>query len=193
VIPQRLVKKIANAAPFFDALKKNVAETLAAFADEKNYPFFGRIKTAESVSEKIEMGRYARFSEIDDLVAFTLIVPTPSQIPEVVDFCRRSFDVVIVRSKTNTQKPSDVFRFDSTRIIARVKRPPDFVGAPGRRAKTPFRDASERTCRLPGRIWHHRRAFRVTNADANGQDARHPHRSRGQTVLDSCHQLHDSR
>lgn len=131
MIPQRLSDKITDARPFLDALKKNVADTLGAFADSQNYPFSGRIKRADSVAEKIEMGRYQRFSEIDDLVAFTLIVPRVSRVAEVVDFCKASFDVVSVRSKSTTQKPPEVFRFDSTRVIARVRRPLDLVDAPG--------------------------------------------------------------
>ena len=131
MIPQQLDEKITGARPFLEALKRNVADTLGAFADRQNYPFVGRIKTAESVAEKIEMGRYRRFSEIDDLVAFTLITPTSARVAEVVDFCRVYFDVVSIRSKSTTQKRPDVFRFDSTRVIARVRRPPDLIGALG--------------------------------------------------------------
>lgn len=131
MIPQVLSQKIINAEPLLVALKKSVADTLTAFADTRNFPLSGRIKTAESVAEKIEMGRYLRFSEIDDLVAFNLIIPSAAYEQEVISFCKSSFEVVFVRSKTETRKAPDVFRFDSTRIVAKARRPPDLVGHTG--------------------------------------------------------------
>jgi (p)ppGpp synthase/HD superfamily hydrolase len=92
VIPQQ----VTGASPFLNELKKNVSSTLSRFADSHNFPLSGRVKTIESVGEKIEMGRYNRFSEIDDLVAFTLIIPTATYEQEVIDFCKASFDVVAV-------------------------------------------------------------------------------------------------
>jgi ppGpp synthetase/RelA/SpoT-type nucleotidyltranferase len=129
VIPGKLNERLSNAEPFLVSLKKIVAGTLGSFADNHNFPISGRIKTAESVTEKIEMGRYLRFSEIDDLVAFTLIIPSAAREREVIEFCKKSFDVVEIRRKSTTQKPPDVFRFDSTRVVARARRSPDLVGS----------------------------------------------------------------
>lgn len=125
MVPQQLDQKFNDARPFLNELKRHLTDTLAAFADSRNFPFVGRIKTPESIAEKIEMGRYARFSEIDDLVAFTLVIPTASVEQEVVDFCKSTFDVIEVRDKRTTPKSPDVFRFDSTRVIARARRAPD--------------------------------------------------------------------
>ena len=130
-MPQQLDQKLNDARLLLSELKKNVANTLAAFADIQNYPFVGRIKTRDSIAEKIEMGRYARFSEIDDLVAFILVIPTAAAERQVIDFCESTFDVVGIRDKQTTSKSPDVFRFDSTRVIARVRRPPDLVGHKG--------------------------------------------------------------
>ena len=77
------------------------------------------------------MGRFARFSDIDDLVAFTFVIPNASVEPTVVEFCKATFDVVEVREKKTTPKSPEIFRFDSTRVIARVKRPPDQADFPG--------------------------------------------------------------
>src|SRR5207249_2148558 len=38
------------------------------------------------------------------------------------------FEVTAVRDKTTTQKPPEIFRFDSTRIVAKARRPPDLLG-----------------------------------------------------------------
>lgn len=129
MIPGKLNEKLSNAEPFLASLKKIVGDTLGSFADYHNFPISGRIKTAESVTEKIEMGRYLRFSEIDDLVAFTLIIPSAVSERKVIEFCKKSFDVVEMRHKSTTQKPPDVFRFDSTRVVARARRSPDLVGS----------------------------------------------------------------
>ncbi len=132
MIPGKLNERLSNAQPFLVSLKQNVAATLGSYADSHNFPITpGRIKTAESVMEKIEMGRYRRFSEIDDLVAFTLIIPSAVFESDVIGFCNRSFDVIRIRGKSTTQKAPDVFRFDSTRIVARARRSPELVGSTG--------------------------------------------------------------
>ena len=112
MIPRQLDQKFSNVNPFLLALKTNVAGTLGVFADAHNFPVTGRIKSAKSVSEKIEMGRLKGFSEIDDLVAFTLIIPTPAVEKEVIEFCKTSFDVIKIRHKSSTRKDPEIFRFD---------------------------------------------------------------------------------
>jgi ppGpp synthetase/RelA/SpoT-type nucleotidyltranferase len=129
VIPGKLDERLSSAGPFLDSLKRTVEATLRAYADDHNFPISGRIKSAASVAEKIEMGRYQRFSEIDDLVAFTMIIPSAKCEDEVTKFCKRLFDVTEIRGKSTTQKAPDVFRFDSTRVVARVRRSPDLAGS----------------------------------------------------------------
>ena len=45
---------------------ERLKETLLAFADTRGYAVVGRLKTIESLSEKIETGRYLSWSSIDD-------------------------------------------------------------------------------------------------------------------------------
>jgi len=132
MIPQQLDQKMDDAAPFLSELKKHVTNTLSPFADSRNYPFSGRIKSTRSIAEKIEMGRYGGFSEIDDLVAFTLIIPNAKHEIEVLNFCRSSFEVASIRDKSSAQKAPELFRFDSTRVTARARRPPDLISYVGR-------------------------------------------------------------
>jgi ppGpp synthetase/RelA/SpoT-type nucleotidyltranferase len=128
MIPQQLSAKFVGISPYLTTLKKWVADTLTPYADTNGFPFYGRVKTVESLSEKIEMGRYRRFSEIDDLVAFTLIIPGQSFQQSVINFCQTAFDVIGIRTKSTTSKSPEVFRFDATRILAKAKMPPDFSG-----------------------------------------------------------------
>jgi ppGpp synthetase/RelA/SpoT-type nucleotidyltranferase len=125
MIPQQLEQKFNSIQPFLVQLKKHIADTLAGFADENNFPFSGRIKTPDSIGEKIEMGRYERFSQIEDLVAFTLIIPSANFEGRVVEFCRSKFQVIEIRNKLSARKSPELFRFDSTRVIARLHRRPD--------------------------------------------------------------------
>lgn len=122
MIPQRLDQKILDISPRLTALKSHVAATLNNFADKRNFPVSGRIKSPGSIAEKIEMGRYKCFADIDDLVAFTLIIPTANYEAEVINFCKATFDVIDIRNKASNRKAPDQFRFDSTRVIARAKR-----------------------------------------------------------------------
>ncbi|MDA9452316.1 hypothetical protein [Bradyrhizobium sp. CCBAU 21360] len=124
MIPQKLDQKYAALRPILQALKEHVSGTLGAFADERGFPFYGRLKSAESLSEKIETGRYRKFSEIEDLVAFTLIMPNATYESEVVAFCRSAFELVDIRDRSTAQKPPDTFRFDCTRVLCGLRRPP---------------------------------------------------------------------
>jgi ppGpp synthetase/RelA/SpoT-type nucleotidyltranferase len=128
MIPSELSQKIGVLAPFLEELKKFVGSTISPFAEKCEFPFYVRIKREESVAEKIEMGRYKKFSEIDDLVAFTLIIPTSARENEVLQFCNDSFLIQEVKSKAGTNKDPDVFRFDCTRIIAKAKPTTDLSG-----------------------------------------------------------------
>jgi ppGpp synthetase/RelA/SpoT-type nucleotidyltranferase len=123
MIPQKLDQVYRGAQPFLWRLKENVGQTLGGFADSRNYPISGRIKTINSLAEKIETGRYAKFSEIDDLVAFSIIIPNALAENEVRQFCNEKFLVVELKDKTTSEKSPDVFRFDSTRVIAKLRRP----------------------------------------------------------------------
>jgi len=127
MVPQQLEQKLAEALPLLKELKRQIGDTLGPFADSYNVPFSGRVKTIESIAEKIETGRYKRFSEIDDLVAFTLVIPTGLIEERVVAFCRGVFDVEIVRDKRSTPKGPELFRFDSTRVIAKARPLADLV------------------------------------------------------------------
>ena len=123
MIPSELTQKFTSIAPFLRELKNYVFNTISPFAETHGLPFYGRVKKIESLAEKIETGRYRKFSDLDDLVAFTLIIPTATHEQTVLDFCQRSFNVIRIRSKENTEKLPDQFRFDSTRVIATVKPP----------------------------------------------------------------------
>jgi ppGpp synthetase/RelA/SpoT-type nucleotidyltranferase len=97
-----------------------VQETVSAYASKHDYICFGRSKQTASLTEKLESGRFLTWSAVDDLYACTVVVPTASHEPAVVDFLQDVFDIVEVRSRDTREKPPDVFRFDTTRVICRL-------------------------------------------------------------------------
>jgi ppGpp synthetase/RelA/SpoT-type nucleotidyltranferase len=104
---------------------ERLKETLLAFADTRGYAVVGRLKTIESLSEKIETGRYLSWSSIDDLVAFAIVIPKLTDEAEVLQFLRNVFKEVRTLQRGDTKKAPDVFRFESTRFIGKLNRPED--------------------------------------------------------------------
>ena len=104
-----------------EPLRDQVRQTIHAYSDKRGFAILSRVKTLESVAEKIETGRYRSWSDLDDLVAMTIVVPTLSYEEEVLRFLRKVFDEVGVKLRGSTKKAPEVFRFDSTRFIGRLR------------------------------------------------------------------------
>lgn len=102
------------------SVKLCVSSTLQSFCSSNNYLFFDRIKSVESLSEKLEGGRVGQWSELEDLYACTIIVPTSAHEAAVLRKLDACFERVDLRSRDTVQKPPDVFRFDATRYYARL-------------------------------------------------------------------------
>lgn len=110
-----------RAYPFVEILYNKVRETLFSYCSGKGYAFTDRIKTIDSLSEKIETGRYQNWNDLDDLYACTIIIPNLSLEPEVLSYLKRTFKQVALRKRGSASKAPDVFRFDSTRYIGNLK------------------------------------------------------------------------
>lgn len=96
--------------------------SVAGFCRRHRYGLEWRTKGIESLSEKLETGRFKNWDDVDDLVAFTVVVPTASHEPDVLAFIGSVFDLVLVRGRDQLAKPPDVFRFDATRCYCRIPR-----------------------------------------------------------------------
>jgi ppGpp synthetase/RelA/SpoT-type nucleotidyltranferase len=123
IVPSELDATYQGIRPLINALAERVHSTISKFSAEHQFPTLCRIKALDSLSEKIETGRFKALSEIDDLVAGTIIVPTRSFETPVLDFCRGAFDVIEVRQRETTPKAPEVFRFDSIRTVCRLRKP----------------------------------------------------------------------
>lgn len=122
IYPSILDRKYNEYKPFLENVVKQVKETLLNFCDNKAYAFTSRIKSVESLAEKIETGRFKKWSDLDDLFACTVIIPTLSHEQKVIDFCKSTFEIISTVKRGQNKKPPDTFRFDSTRVYARLRK-----------------------------------------------------------------------
>ncbi|WP_395792991.1 hypothetical protein [Aquimonas sp.] len=104
----------------FDA----VGDRLRALAQDSGFPLSGRKKEPDSIAEKIESGRFSSWNSIDDLVGFAVIIPSLQFERRFLDALDTTFVVSEVKKRGSSQKDPEVFRFDSTRVIAFLRPSP---------------------------------------------------------------------
>jgi ppGpp synthetase/RelA/SpoT-type nucleotidyltranferase len=124
VIPAEILSRYALIQPYLEPLLKIVHETLSAYCERQGFALVHRLKTMESLCEKIESGRYPNWEEIDDLVAFAIVIPTLLEEDGAISFLQEKFRPIRLRKRGSTMKSPEVFRFDSTRFVGRLRRPP---------------------------------------------------------------------
>lgn len=121
-----LKNKFDDFKSLLEDLRERVREQIESFCTKHNYLFEDRIKSPASLIEKLESGRYRQWSDIDDLYGATVIIPTKSHEQGVSDFLQEVFVLDSQRSSSKTNKPPDVFRFDSPRFYLKLKPDPQF-------------------------------------------------------------------
>ncbi len=124
ITPAEINSKYSLVKPYLDSLQHNLRETLSPYCEQRSFALIYRTKTLQSLCEKIESGRYASWGEIDDLIAFAIIIPTLAEEDSVVEFLQEKLRCVDLKLRGATQKAPDVFRFDSTRFVGRLLPPP---------------------------------------------------------------------
>lgn len=120
ITPLRVARRYGQLVEYLRPLQKLVRDTLQPFVDQNGYALVSRIKSQDSFAEKVESGRFKSWTDIDDLVAFAVVVPTLSQEKNVLDFLQSVFSQLAVRARGSARKAPDVFRFDATRFIGRL-------------------------------------------------------------------------
>ena len=120
-VPQAIRERYDQDAPAMQAVLAYVRASIAGFCRDRRYGLEARSKELESLSEKLETDRYPNWDALDDLVAFTIVVPTASHEPGVLKFLESVFEMMLVRGRDQVAKPPDVFRFDATRCYCRIK------------------------------------------------------------------------
>ena len=121
IVPSSIRQRYDDWLPFLKRVELRVEETLGPFCRKNGFIFEGRIKAIESLAEKIESGRYSSWDGLDDLYACTVAVPLSADEKSVREFIDRSFAVISTKERGELWKPPDVFRYDSTRINAKLR------------------------------------------------------------------------
>src|ERR1700723_2387375 len=98
IIPREIRQKISDHVLQIDEVETRVLATLRPFCSKYGFVFDARRKSIESLSEKIETGRFQSWSTLDDLFACTVAVPLPAD-EESVQVC----------------SSSEIFQFQSSR------------------------------------------------------------------------------
>lgn len=120
IVPPKISLFYDNCRSSLTTISSIMKETLFPYCERCNYAYKQRIKSLESLCEKIESGRYKTLDEIDDLVASTIIIATLEQESGVIEYINSVFSVETIKKRNTTRKAPDTFRFDSTRIICKL-------------------------------------------------------------------------
>lgn len=121
IVPKLIQDYYSQQESYVKILKRKVEETLLPYCSSLGYAFLGRIKTVQSLSEKIETGRFSSWSEIDDLYAATIVVPNKGKEKGVIEHIGTLFDIIKSKRRETTENDPDVFRFDHTRMYCQMK------------------------------------------------------------------------
>ncbi len=123
IIPRDIRKKHTEQAAQIEAVAQRMASAVKTYCASHGFVYDGRPKTLESLAEKIETGRFQSWSTLDDLFACTIAVPLPADEDDVLVFLMATFEQVDLKKRLAARKAPDVFRFDNTRFIGRLRRP----------------------------------------------------------------------
>lgn len=121
IYPSILERRYQEYLPFVEAVASRVKDTILNFCEKNGYALTSRIKTIESLAEKIETSRFKQWSDLDDLFACTVIIPSLNQEEKVTQFCKDTFEISKIIRRGQNKKSPETFRFDSTRIYAHLK------------------------------------------------------------------------
>jgi ppGpp synthetase/RelA/SpoT-type nucleotidyltranferase len=125
IVPNALRRIYDETLPYVEALAERVRDVLSSYCRTHHFIYEDRIKSLDSVAEKVETGRFRTWADIDDLFAATIVVSLVTDEPEVLSFLKERFGTVEIRRRGGAKKPPDAFRFDSTRFIGKLKNPLD--------------------------------------------------------------------
>lgn len=97
-----------------------VGDKVLTYCTTMGFAYVGRRKDSESLSEKIETGRFKGWSELDDLFACTIVIPTLAEESGVLEFLRSEFGEHDCKLRASSFKDPETFRFDATRFIGHL-------------------------------------------------------------------------
>lgn len=121
IIPNHIIQNYKYFEPYYVKVKESVDKTLINFCSKNLFAYSSRIKELDSLAEKIESGRYEDWDSLDDFVGAVIIVPNVNYEAQIIKFLDTSFNKVLIKKRGSTLKSQDVFRFDATRFIGKLR------------------------------------------------------------------------
>lgn len=121
IIPIHIIQNYKFFEPYYEKVKEAVDKTLINYCSKNLFAYSSRMKELDSLAEKIESGRYEDWSSIDDFVGAVIIVPNVNYETQIIKFLETSFKKVVIKKRGSTLKNHDVFRFDATRFIGKLR------------------------------------------------------------------------
>lgn len=123
IIPPEINRKYKEIHNYVEFHASKIKEKIYRYCEKKEYAFLSRVKQPESLSEKIESGRFKKWSEIDDLFACNIIIPTLKHEETVLEYLSKEYPQCKLILRDTMKKAPDVFRFDSTRYLSKINLP----------------------------------------------------------------------
>lgn len=123
IVAREIQQRFNDVAQSVRFVAEQVRTSVRSFCADNGFIFDDRQKSLDSLAEKIETGRLKSWGEIEDLYACTIAVPLPSDEEKAVAFLQATFLEVRIKRRLAAKKAPDVFRFDSTRFIGRLRVP----------------------------------------------------------------------
>lgn len=123
-VPRWIDEQYSAHRPSFEVVDAYAASTLASFCERHKYQLTHRVKSPESISEKLESGRFQSWWDLDDFVAVTVIVPNLSHEGMVLRHLASVFNEARTEGRQRSDSDPRVFRFDCTRWYGTVRDDP---------------------------------------------------------------------
>ena len=118
----KIVKEVrdlyTSGFPIYNRLSKDVKSLLEPVAIQNGWFFSGRVKELESFALKLETGRIADPSRLEDFFACTIVVPTIAQVRAAEAAVLAEYELVERRpaNDEHTRKRPYSFEFDDLRL-----------------------------------------------------------------------------
>lgn len=127
VLPE-IRNRYTSIQPVLAMVEAQAGGAVSNYCGLAGFAYVARTKTVESLAEKLESGRYSSWAQVDDLFACAIIVPTHQSETAVLEWLRKTFIEVTTKLRGSTSKAPDVFRFDATRFIGKLRAPSEELG-----------------------------------------------------------------
>jgi len=111
-----------NGKPLYQQLMQEVRAVLKPRVEERGWFYRDRVKALESYALKVETGRAADYTHMEDFFGCKVIVPNFSHIPEAIQLISDTYQIEERRPKVDgeTHNSSSDFIFDELRLYVKI-------------------------------------------------------------------------